>query len=196
MNVAPMLVYIAVACFTPGPNNLMVMYLSAEYGIAGARRFIVSSTVCFCIKMLLCGALNLALASLVPAAVPYLKWIGAAYMIYLAVHMLLSGWRKKDEPKADGAGQSSYRSGVLLQLLNVKSWVFALSVFSIYVIPYTGSVWSVILCAAISTLAMLTATLLWGMCGHAIRNVYSRYIRVCSTLMALSLVWCAVTALL
>ena len=85
MNYAPMLVYVLVACITPGPNNIMAMYLSAHYGFKGARKFMIGSSTGFTIKMLLCGGLNLVLAEAIPAAVPYVKWIGAAYMLYLAL---------------------------------------------------------------------------------------------------------------
>jgi len=194
MDFAPMLVYIAVASFTPGPNNLMTMYLSANNGFKSARRFIIGSAIAYESKILLCGALNVVLAETVPMLVPYLKWIGAAYMLYLAVHMLLDGFKKREASEPSG-GESTYRSGVLLQVLNMKSWVFALSLFSIYVVPRTTSFMAVLVCALIAWAFMITATLLWGLCGGALRSVYEKHSKPFSVVMAASLVWCAITAL-
>lgn len=195
MNFAPMLVYIAVSCFTPGPNNLMVMYLSARYGFKGSYKFMTASCICFLLKMLICGALNLALASAIPAAVPYLKWIGVAYMLYLAINIFLNGYKKQGEREETSPAESTYRSGILLQVLNIKSWVFALSVFSIYVVPFTNSTGDIFICSLLSTAAMVVATLLWALCGQGISKLYNKHIRICSVLMVLSLVWCAATLL-
>lgn len=199
MDYAPMLVYILVALITPGPNNIMAMYLGASYGFKGAAKFMAGSSLGFAVKMLLCGGLNIALAEMIPAAVPYVKWIGAAYMLYLALHMLLEGFRAhggetgKEEP---AGGSSTYSSGILLQCLNVKSWVFALSVFSIYVVPYDTSLGMVAAVGAVSTVVMIICTVLWAAFGSAIRRVYRQHIRLFSALMAASLVWCAATAVL
>lgn len=198
MNYAPMLVYVLVACITPGPNNIMCMYLGANYGFKGTRKFMIASSISFMVKMLLCGGLNLVLAEVIPAAVPYVKWIGAAYMLYLALHMLYEGFRAQPEEDDDGiaGGESTYKSGILLQCLNIKSWIFALSLFSIYVVPYDTTFRAVLIGTGIATAAMIASTLLWAAFGSAIRGIYRRHIRFFSVLMAASLVWCAVTAVM
>ena len=198
MNYAPMLVYVLVACITPGPNNIMCMYLGAQYGFKGTRKFMIASSISFMVKMLLCGGLNLVLAEVIPAAVPYVKWIGAAYMLYLALHMLYEGFRAQPEEDDDGiaGGESTYKSGILLQCLNIKSWIFALSLFSIYVVPYDTTFRAVLIGTGIATAAMIASTLLWAAFGSAIRGIYRRHIRFFSVLMAASLVWCAVTAVM
>ena len=198
MNYAPMLVYVLVACITPGPNNIMAMYLSAHYGFKDARKFMIGSGTGFTVKMLLCGGLNLVLAEAIPAAVPYVKWIGAAYMLYLALHMLLDGFKPQKEEQDDGiqGGESTYKSGILLQCLNIKSWVFALSLFSIYVVPYDTSFRAIIIGTLIAMAAMIVSTLLWAAFGSAIRKVYKQHIKFFSVIMAASLVWCAITAVL
>lgn len=194
MDWAAMLLYIAVSSVTPGPNNLMALYLGAHYGLAGARKFIIGSMGAVLIKLLLCGALNLMLAAVIPALVPYLKWLGALYMLYLAFVMLRSGFRAQGEEKESG-GESTYLSGILLQCLNIKSWVFALSVFSTFVVPYTTSL-RVMLAVVLASLAMLVAsTLLWTVCGSVLRRVYNEHRKVFSALCAASLVYCAITAL-
>lgn len=194
MDWAAMLLYIAVSSVTPGPNNLMSLYLGAHYGLSGARKFIVGSMGAVLVKLLLCGALNLMLAAVIPALVPYLKWLGALYMLYLAFVMLRSGFRAQEDEKETG-GESTYLSGILLQCLNIKSWVFALSVFSTFVVPYTTSL-RVMLAVTLASLAMLVAsTLLWTVCGSVLRRVYNEHRKIFSVLCAASLVYCAITAL-
>lgn len=195
MDFTSMTVYLAVLSITPGPNNLMTMYLCANHGIKKARKFMLASMASYFVKMLLCGLLNVALAEAIPAAVPYLKWVGAAYMLYLAVHIFMDGFKNVPQQNASVSGESTYKSGILLQLLNIKSWVGGLTLYSIYVVPYTTSTLDVLTATLISSAAMIVSSLLWAVFGTAIRQVYNRHKKVCSTIMALSLVWCAVTAL-
>lgn len=198
MNYAPLMLYIVITCITPGPNNIMCMYLGAHCGLRGARKFMTASIAMFFIKMLLCGILNVALADVLPEIVPYLKWLGAAYMLYLAIHILMDGFRKKQDnvDEAVQTGESGYKRGVLLQVLNVKSWMGGLSVFSIYVVPYTTEFVTILLVACINLACMIAASLIWCSFGRAVRKVYSEHIKVFSVIMAALLLWCAYTALI
>ena len=168
MDIPAMLLYMAVTGVTPGPHNLMTLYLCAQHGFRGARKFIVGSTIGFFLKLLLCGALNVALAAIVPALVPYLKWLGAAYMLYLAFTMLRSGFAAPGEEK-EKTGESTYRSGLALQVVNIKS--------------------------VVNTCGMMLWTALWGFCGNAVRRVYAAHSKIFSVVLAASLVLCAISAL-
>lgn len=194
MDIPAMLLYMAVTGVTPGPSNLMSLYLSAQYGFRGARKFMVGSSLGFFIKMLLCGALNVALAAIVPALVPYLKWLGAAYMLYLAFTMLCSGFAPAGEEK-EKTGESTYLSGLALQVVNIKSWVACLSVFSVYVTPHTTALPAILAVSVVNTCGMILWTVLWGSFGSAIRRVYAAHRKLFGIALAASLVLCAVSAL-
>ena len=170
------------------------MYLGANYGLKGSRKFIVASMGSVFVKALLCGLLNVALAAVIPSVVPVLKWAGAAYMLYLAWTMLKSGTKK--EAAAEKQGESTYSAGILLQILNMKSWVSALSLFSVYVVPYTTALWAIVAGSGIMLSLLIVASLSWCLFGRAIKNVYNQYKLPLSIVMALSLVYCAVTAVL
>lgn len=204
MDITGIMIYMVVGAITPGPNNIMCMYLGARYGIRGARNFLIGSMGSVFIKMLLCGLLNLALASVIPGVVPYLKWLGAAYMAYLGVHILLSGIKesraggheKHGEEQDNGKEGSSLRDGILLQILNIKSWIYALSIFSIYVVPYSRSFSNILLWSLASTAVLIVSSLLWTAFGTAIRTLYAKYRVPCDAVMCLSLLYCAVTAVM
>ena len=191
--ISALTVYMLVTMFTPGPNNLNMMYIGARSGLRGTRKFLTASGLSLLIKCLLCGALNVALASLIPSLIVYLKWLGAAYMLYLAFVMGRSGWQ---EEKAGAEKGSSYSSGVILQLLNMKSWVSCLSLFAVYVIPYSRSLPLIIALSVLYFFIMLAASVTWGLFGSALRRFVSRYRKPFGLVMAASLVYCAVTALL
>lgn len=194
IDFAAMGLYLAATSFTPGPNNLMCMYLGAHYGLKGSRRFIFGSMSAVFVKALLCGLLNVVLARFIPMVVPVLKWVGAAYMLYLAWTMLKSGLQKGET--AEKQGEATCSAGVLLQVLNMKSWISALSLFSVYVVPHTTALWAILAAACLMLALLILASLSWCLFGRAIKSVYERYRLSISAVMALSLVYCAVTALL
>lgn len=193
--ITSMLLYMIVIDITPGPNNLTMLYLGSRYNLAGTRKFLTASTVCFFLKMILCGLLNTALAGFIPRIMTVLKWVGALYMIYLAFHMAKSGWEEEDGLKAQ-QNESTYRAGVLLQILNVKSWIAALTLFAVYVIPYPEMKIGVVTASLIITVLMVISSLLWGAFGSAMKNFIARYKKPFGIVMGLSLLYCAVTAVL
>lgn len=105
-----LLVYMLVSSITPGPNNLTMLFLGARYGFKGSLKFMTGSMLTFIVKAVICGLLNLALADIMPKAVVYLKWVGAAYMVYLGVNMALSGFKAE---KAEQSGEAGDRKSVV-----------------------------------------------------------------------------------
>lgn len=194
MDIPAMLVYLLVTGITPGPNNLMLLYLGASCGLRASRRFLYGSTLGFAVKALLCGLLNVAIASVIPAAVDYLKWLGAAYMLYLAWSMLRSGFTEAQPEKKRG-GEATFAAGIMLQVMNVKSWIGCLSVYSVYVIAYTTAAGAILAVALAATAIICASALCWMCFGSAFRQVYSAHRRPFSVVLAASLVLCAVTAL-
>lgn len=195
MDISAMLLYMAVTMITPGPNNLTMMYLSARYGFRGTGKYFLGSALGLLAKTLLCGGLNVLLADLLPVLVECLKWLGAAYMLYLAWVMGRSGFRPAAETEGRGS-EATCAAGVLLQCLNMKSWVSALTLFAVYVVPYSTGL-GVIAAVSLVFLAMMAAAAaLWGLSGSAMRRLCNTYRKPFGLLMAASLVYCAVTAVL
>jgi len=197
MDASAALIYLFTQGITPGPSNFMSMYSSARYGLRGAKGYLIGTNLGYLIKSLLCGVLAIVLAAILPAVIPYLKWLGAAYLLYLAVHILLSSRKKAAAPEGESsAGGASFMSGILLQCLNMKSWMCCLTLFTVYVIPYDQSLGAVLTWTGIAMVIMLFSTAVWAVGGHAIQRVYARYEFPFNLLMALLLVYCAVTAVL
>ena len=195
MNLSAMLLYMATTMITPGPNNLSMMYLSARFGLRGTLRFFAGSASALLVKILLCGGLNVLLADLLPPLVEYLKWLGAGYMLYLAWNMGMSGFRAASamEEKRSGA---TVLSGVALQCLNMKSWVSGLSLFAVYVVPHTTELAAITAVSLVFVAMMAAASMIWGCFGSLLREFCNTYRKPFGLVMAVSLVYCAVTAVL
>ena len=198
-----LLIYMLVSSITPGPNNLTMLFLGARFGFKGTLKFMTGSMLTFLVKGAVCGLLNLALADIMPKAVVYLKWVGAAYMIYLGINMALSGFKAEKEKAAEASGasnslaptESTYRAGIFLQLLNMKSWIAAISIFAVYVIPIDKSVGAILAADFVDFLFLTASSSVWGLFGSAIRSFVDKYRKPFGIVCGLSLIYCAITAL-
>jgi threonine/homoserine/homoserine lactone efflux protein len=125
----------------PGPDNLFVLAQSAISG----RRAGLLVVLGLCTGLLFhTAAVALGLAALFAAsalAFTALKWIGAAYLCYLA-------WQAFRAPVGDAAAQGTprrtlaqlYRRGIVMNVTNPKVSIFFLAFLPQFVAPERGSV--------------------------------------------------------
>lgn len=111
--------------FSPGPNTTLSTALAANYGLPRAMRFVCAVPVGWGLLVLVCafglGALLLA----APALVWGVKAIGVVYLLWLAFKLFGSGTLSQ----VDSARLNvTFWQGAALQFVNIKAWMFALSV--------------------------------------------------------------------
>ena len=190
----PLFLYLCIQCITPGPNNFTCLYLGAKYGLKGAVPYLIGSKTALFVKSILCGAFNLVLAGLLPSAAKWLTWIGAAYMIYLAVIMMMSGWKNSGGP--DKFSGATVRDGISLQIFNGKSWIVALSMFAVYVMPISSSFGAVLFASVLFVIIALASSLIWILSAYTLHGLMEKYKKPFGVVMGLTLLWCAVQAVL
>ena len=143
--------------------------------------------------MLLAGTFCTVLESFIPAIAPVFKFVGAAYILYLAWQT----FRRRPSSTEDVELKPlKFRTGFLLQFLNVKVIMLGLAAFPGYFLPYGHSVFLVVLFAVTMTACCGTGNLIWAVAGSLIYPFYSRYYKWINAAMALLLVYCAVKIVL
>ena len=191
----PLFIYLCIQCITPGPNNFTCLYLGAKYGMKGIVPFMIGSKAALLVKTLLCGTFSMLLAKYLPAVAKWLTWIGAAYMVYLAVIMMMSGWK---ETKSGGGKYSggTVRDGISLQIFNGKSWMVAMSMFAVYVTPISKSFGAVLFATILFVSLAIVSSLIWTAFGWGLRDLIAKFKKPFGIIMGLALIWCAVKAVL
>ena len=124
-ELSALLVLATATSFTPGPNTTLSTALAANRGLRGALHFVLAVPVGWGLLFTLSAA---GLGALV-VAVPALRWTivlgGVAYLLWLARRL----WGSGQLSEADQAQLDvSFIQGVLLQFLNIKSWMISLSI--------------------------------------------------------------------
>ena len=191
-NFYPFLIYVLVTTFTPGPNNIMSMTNAMRSGYRRTLKFLLGVFTGFVVVMLLCGLLNVVLVSLLPQMQFWLNILGAAYMLYLAVHTFLS---KPIEDQPLETGLNTFEAGFLMQFLNLKVILYGITVYSVFITPYIHNPASLILFAILLALIGFIATSSWALGGALFRNFYQKYYHLFNFVMAALLVYTALHSL-
>lgn len=120
-----LLVLATATSFTPGPNTTLSTALAANFGLRRALRFVCAVPVGWGLLLALCTAGFGALVLAVPALRLAILTGGVAYLLWLAWR--LAGSRSLGQVNAARLNVS-FTQGVLLQFLNIKAWMLALSI--------------------------------------------------------------------
>jgi threonine/homoserine/homoserine lactone efflux protein len=120
-----LLVLCTATSFTPGPNTTLSTALAANLGLRRALRFVLSVPVGWGLLFSLCAAGVGALVLAVPVLRLAVQAGGIGYLLWLALKL----WRANTLAQADaGRLQVTFWQGVMLQFLNIKAWMLALTV--------------------------------------------------------------------
>jgi len=113
------------ASFTPGPNTTLSTALAANLGLRRSLHFVLAVPVGWGLLFSLCAGGVGALVVALPALRIGIQAIGVAYLLWLALKLAHSGALAH----ADAAQlKVTFWQGVMLQFLNIKAWMLALTV--------------------------------------------------------------------
>lgn len=178
--------FAVVMFFTPGPNNIMLLSSGLTYGFRRTIPHIAGITIGFAFMV---GAVGLGLGTVFlayPVLQSVLKYAGAAYLVYLAAAIALSGPVRPGEES--GRGPMSFWGAAMFQWINAKGWVIVIGTITAY-----AAIASFPLNIAIQTLVSLlvgtASTVLWALFGSALRPILTseRLVRAFNIVMALLL---------
>ena len=190
IEMIPLISFVVVTTFTPGPNNISSASMGVMCGYRKTVVYLAGIASGFFVVMLIAAYLSGALLNIMPDAENYLRWIGAGYILWLALGVLRSDYANADDDKAARA----FAKGFFLQLLNPKVAVFGLTLYSTFLAPITGRPNYLFLSAVTFALTAYAATSTWALFGAAIRlklkNVMFR--KALNTALSLLLVYTAV----
>ena len=162
----PLLSFVLVATFTPGPSNISSASMGVLHGYKKTLNYLVGLATGVFIMLLLSGLISTSLLSLFPAVESILRFAGAAYILYLAFGILKASYTfNETDQKPMGFVQ-----GLLLNLLNPKLVVYGLTLFSAFLAPITGNIALLILAVGLLSAVAFCATSTWALFGMVIKT--------------------------
>ncbi len=189
IQLLPLLSYVFISTFTPGPANFSSSSLGVLHGFRRTLPYKGGLVLGVWLMMLAGGLVSSTLLLWLPALEPALRLVGAAYILYLAYGMLRASYTLTQRETAP----LGFRHGLLLQLSNVKLVVYAFTLFSSFLAPIARQpavlVVAALLLAAVSACATSVCALFGA--GIATRLHSPRLTRWLNTALALFLIYAA-----
>ena len=183
-------IYSVINAFTPGPGTILALDTVTNYGYKKGRPHFGGIFAGYYVVQMICAIFVFGVSTFLPDVLGIMKYIGAAYILWLAVHIAMS------RPDTDSVEKSaSFLKGFLLQFVNVKIYLFGITALTGYITDFSASLWVLILFEFIITTIGTVATLTWVGMGVLIQKVYQRHYRVINVILALTLLECVYSML-
>ena len=179
------LIYCVVNAFTPGPGNILELNTVTNYGYKKGKLLFFGIFAGYYVVQIICAIFVYGVNSLLPNVMEVMKYIGAAYILWLAIHIAFSKNTSENTEQS-----ASFLKGFMLQFVNVKIYMFGVTALTGYVVGYMSSfpvlLFFELVIATIGTIATCT----WIGLGVLIQKFYLRYFRVINIILALTLLEC------
>ena len=177
--------------FTPGPANLFSLHCSMKNGTRNAMTMWFGLLTGFTIAALIGAMVTHLVGAMMDRYVVWLKYIGCAYILYLAWQIYRStGEAKESDPTC------TFLSGMIVQLTNAKIILFDLIAYTTFVLPYSNRLTDLLAVTALLEIAGPGANLVYLFAGAELHDYYSCYPKQTNTVMALLLAACVAYILL
>jgi len=190
MQWVPFLLYVFVSSFTPGPNNILSLTYASRYGYRKTLGFILGVMTGTAIISIGSSYLNLLLVHLLPKMELGMRLLGALYMLYLAIKIMRNHSKAtvQSEEKAN-----FFLSGLILQFINPKVIIYAITTISTFIIPVYHSNASLLLFSLFLGFVGFLSTSSWAIFGALFQNLISKYQRAFQIGMGLLLLYSAIS---
>jgi threonine/homoserine/homoserine lactone efflux protein len=178
--------FAVVMFFTPGPNNIMLLSSGLTYGFRRTVPHIAGITIGFAFMV---GAVGVGLGAVFityPVLQTILKYLGVAYLIYLAAMIAMS---EPVEPDQEGGrGPMTFWGAAMFQWVNAKGWVMVIGTITAYA-AIASFPWNIAIQVTLSLILGALSCTLWALFGTALRPVLTsrRAVRAFNIVMAVLL---------
>ena len=184
--------YAVVTAVTPGPNNIMSMSNASRLGFRKSFPFNLGIWIGFSLVMLVCTFFCNTLSAVIPKIKTPMLILGALYMLWLA-------WKtfKSSSVIEESHSRSSLLSGLVLQFINPKIYIYCIVSMEAYILPFYQGQWrALVFFELLLAFIGFVFTLCWSLFGSVFRLLFSKYAKITNTIMALLLVYCALSLFL
>ena len=162
--IASFAVFAASQVGTPGPANMALLATGARYGFRAALPFVVGVALGKQLVIWPVGFGLMQLAERAPWVFETLKWVSAAYIIWLA-------WKVANLRLGQGDPASSapgFAAGLIVHPLNPKAWAMIVAGFTGFVAPGTDPLLATATIAAVLLATQVALHPLWTLAGDRI----------------------------
>ena len=170
-NFLPTITFILIATFSPGPSNISSAAMGVLHGYRKTLPFLLGMVVGFLVLMSACAWASATVLRVFPALQPIIKYVGAAYIVYLAYGMLKASYTfATTDDDAAAEKPLGFGQGFVLQALNPKLVVYGLALFSTFFAALANEPGQIAVVVPLLACVAFGATSTWALGGALIRH--------------------------
>lgn len=181
--------YNLITSITPGPMNIVAMNVAGNRGLKKSAPVLWGLTLGLAGVLLLCGLFSSAFARALPDVVDYMKYIGGAYMLWIAWTIL----RSRPDQIDSSTPELTFSQAFLLQFINVKAYIWAITVYTAYVLPYYRGLVIIVAFAGLMLFIAVVCALIWALAGSLLSRLLNRHWQAANAVMAMLLLYSALS---
>lgn len=129
------------------------------------------------------AALSFVLSRFIPQLTVIAKYLGAIYIVYLSYKIFTSKPISEDQT----VQEPKFSRGMILQFLNVKIILYAITSLNSFVLPYTSNLIQIILYALLLTMISVVSLMAWSVLGVLLTDLMQKHYRFINTILAIIL---------
>lgn len=161
-----LILFAVVMLFTPGPNNIMLMMSGLNFGVRRTLPHAAGVVTGFGFMVLVVGLGLGAVFATMPLLYTVVKFVGAAYLLFLA-------WKIAHSRPVEGLTRGApltFLQAAAFQWVNVKAWVMAVGAVTAYA-AITVFPWNAVTFAVVFGTFGTASSATWVLFGTGLRRI-------------------------
>jgi threonine/homoserine/homoserine lactone efflux protein len=154
-----------VTSVTPGPNNTFLLTSGANFGVRRSLPYAFGILAGLSLIMIGIGAGLGVLFATLPVVYQTLKYVGFAYMLYIAYQIVRSTTKNETaEARYIGFGRAT-----IFQFVNPKAWIVTASLMASFIPVNEGLAATVLYCLLFLAFTF-PGGVIWALFGHSLKG--------------------------
>ena len=189
-NLTVLMIFMFVAAFTPGPNNLLSSYSGFNFGVKKTLPLIYGVTFGFPILLIVINSGLIIIFKKFPTLQEVIKIIGSGFLIYLAYKVSLS---KKNEDKQTN-NPAKFFNMLIFQFINPKAVLFAIIMVSTFISTNENFIRDTIIVVSVAFIFSFVSIFSWCLLGKFLRRFATneKFIQAFNYVMSFLLIVCVI----
>lgn len=166
-NISGCLLFALATTITPGPNNYLLLCYGKNYGIKESVRLMAGIFLGFHTMLMVAGYGVAGIVAANPTLELALKVVSSVWLLLLALALC----RSNSQTNIDQVLKLGFSEGFLMQFINPKAWIMAISGASAF-LPKLGNIHlNVFVFAGVFNLVGIPSMLAWVFSGQQISKI-------------------------
>ena len=189
-NLTALMIFMFVAAFTPGPNNLLSSYSGFNFGIKKTLPLIYGVTFGFPLLIIIINSGLIIFFKKFPALQEIIKILGSAFILYFAYKVSFS----KNHGEQKIKNPAKFFNMLFFQFINPKAVLFAIIVVSTFINVNENFIRDTIIVLSVAISFSFVSIVSWCLLGKFLRKFATneKFIQIFNYVMSFFLIVCVI----